>query len=88
MNPSIVLEFHEKQGVKYDLRKKNLCKLPKAKPTSYEVESISFREGFLWNTLNDSIKQEPTLARFKNSKKQVTSARAEYASNLVFVTWY
>ena len=30
-NSSTVLEFHEKKCVKYDLRKKNLCKLPKAK---------------------------------------------------------
>ena len=69
MNPSIVLEFHEKKCVKYDRRKKNLCKLPKAKAISYGVESISFRGSFLWNTLDDSIKQGPTLARFKNKIK-------------------
>ena len=69
MNLSIVLECHEKRCVKYDLRKKNLCKLPKAKGTSYGVESLSFRRIFLWNTLNDSIKHEPTLARFKNKTK-------------------
>ena len=36
------------------------------------------------NTLDYSIKQEPTLARFKNKMEsgQVTSARAEYASNI------
>ena len=66
MNPSIVWEFHEKKYVAYDLRKKNLCKLPKAKTTSYGVESLSFRGSFLWNTLDDNVKQEPTLARFKN----------------------
>ena len=65
MNPSIVWEFHEKKHVAYDLRKKNLCKLPKAKTTSYGVESLSFRS-FLWNTLDDNVKQEPALARFKN----------------------
>ena len=50
----------------YDLRKKNLCKLPKAKTIPYEVESLSFRGSFLWNTLDDNVKQELTLARFKN----------------------
>ena len=66
MNPSIVWEFHEKKYVAYDLRKKNLCTLPKAKTISYGVESLSFRGSFLWNTLDDNVKQEPTLARFKN----------------------
>ena len=79
MNSSIVWEFHEKKYVAYDLRKKNLCKLPKAisyilylisylisKTISYGVESLSFRGSFLWNTLDDNVKQEPTLARFKN----------------------
>ena len=69
MNPSIVLEFHEKKCVKYDLRKKNLCKLPKAKTKSNGVESIPFRGSFLWSTLDDSINKEPTLARFKNKIK-------------------
>ena len=66
VNPSIVWEFHEKKYVAYDVRKKNLCKLPKAKTISYGVESLSFRGSFLWNTLDDNVKQEPTLARFKN----------------------
>ena len=66
MNPSIAWEFHEKKYVAYDLRKKNLCKLPKTKTISYGVESLSFRGSFLWNTLDDSVTQEPTLARFKN----------------------
>ena len=29
MNPSVALEFHTKKYVKYDLGKKNLCKLHK-----------------------------------------------------------
>ena len=66
MNLSIVWEFHEKKYVAYGLKEKNLCKLPKAKKISYGVESLSFRGSFLWNTLDDNVKPEPTLARFKN----------------------
>ena len=65
MNPSIVWEFHEKRYVAYDLWKKNLCKLLKAKTNSYGVECLSFRGSFLWKTLGDYVKQEPSLARFK-----------------------
>ena len=69
MNPSIVWEFHEKKDLAHDLRIKSLSKLPKAKTTSYGIESLSFRGSFLWNTLDDSIKQEPTLSHFKNKIK-------------------
>ena len=64
MNPSIVLGFHAKKCVKYDVSKKNLCKLLEAKTTSYLEESVSFKGSFVWNTLDDSIKQEPTLDAF------------------------
>ena len=56
INPTIVWEFHEKKYVAYDLRTKTFCKRPKAKTTSYGIESLSFRGRFLWNTLEDSIK--------------------------------
>ena len=69
INPSIVWEFHEKKHVPYDLRKNNLCKLPRTKTTSYGVESLSFRGSFLWNILDDRVKQEPILACFKNKIK-------------------
>ena len=35
INPSIIQEFHEKKDVAFDLRRNNLCKLLKAKTTSY-----------------------------------------------------
>ena len=53
------------------LEKKTFYKLPKAKKMSYGVESVSFSGGFLWNNLDDSIKQEPTLAHFKNRIKSL-----------------
>ena len=72
MNLSIVWEFYKKKCVTYDLRKRELCKIPEAKTSSYGVESLSFRGSFLWNTLDDSIKQEPSLAHFKNKMKHYT----------------
>ena len=65
LSPSLVWEFHEKKHVEYNLRTKNLCKLPKTRSTSFELESLSFRGSFLWNTLDDSIKNEQTLLVFK-----------------------
>ena len=47
LNPSLVWEFHEEKHVTYNLRIKNLCKLPKIKTQGYGQESLSFRGGFL-----------------------------------------
>ena len=69
LNPSLVWEFHEKKHVAYDLRIQNLCKLPKIKTQVYGQESLSFRGSFLWNTLDDTVKNQPTLAAFKKRIK-------------------
>ena len=58
--------IHEKKCVEYNLRTKSLCKLPTIKSTSFGLESLSFRGSFLLNTLDDSIKNEPTLLALKN----------------------
>ena len=69
LNPSLVWEFHERNHVTYDLRIQNLCKLPKIKTQVYGQESLSFRGNFLWNTLDDTIKNQPTLTAFKKRIK-------------------
>ena len=69
LSPSLVWEFHEKKCVEYNLMTKNLCKLPMIKTTSFGLESLSFRGNFLSNTLDYSIKNEPTLLAFKNKIK-------------------
>ena len=71
LNPSYLWEFHERKEVTYDLRTKDLCKLPKIKKR-YGAESLSFRGSLLWNTLSDKIKQSPSLAAFKNQIKSWT----------------
>ena len=75
LNPSIVWEFHEKKPIKYNLRIQNLCKLPTIKTLGFGLNSLSFRGSFLWNTLDDSIKQVPTLSCFKKRIKDWTADR-------------
>ena len=69
LNPSLLREFHEKKHVTYDLRIQILCKLPKIKTQDYGQESLSFRGSFRWNTLDDAIKNQPTLTAFKKRIK-------------------
>ena len=69
LNPSYIWEFHEEKVVKYDLRTKNLCRLPKTQTTKFGIESLSFRGSLLWNTLRDQIKALPNVAAFKRAIK-------------------
>ena len=77
---------HEKKCVDSNLRTKNLCKLPTAKTKSFGLESLYFRGTFLWNTLDNSINNEPTLLVFKNKRKigLEKNAAAGSAANLLF----
>ena len=74
-NPSIVWEFHEKKPITHNIRIQNLCKLPTIKTLGFGLDSLSFRGSFLWNTLDDSIKQVPTLSRLKKRMKDWTADR-------------
>ena len=58
-------EFHKKKSITYNLRIQDLYKLPTLKTLGFGLDSLPFRGSFPWNTLDDSIKQEPTLSRFK-----------------------
>ena len=69
LNPSYIWEFHEEKVVKYDLRTKNLCRLPKTLTTKFGIETLSFRGSLLWNTLGDQIKALPSVAAFKRAIK-------------------
>ena len=75
LNTSIVWGLHEKKPITYNLRKQNLCKLPTIKTLGFGLDSLSFRGSFLWNTLDDSIKQVETLSRFKKRIKDWTADR-------------
>ena len=75
LNPSIVWEFHQEKPITYGLRLQNLCKLPTIKTFGFGLDSLSFLGSFLWNTLDDSIKQVTTLSRFKKRIKDWTADR-------------
>ena len=75
LNPPLVWEFHERKLATYILRIQYLCKLPPIKTMNFGLDSISFRGSFLCNTLDDSIKQEKTLACFQKRIGKWSGAR-------------
>ena len=44
LNPSYIWEFHEEKVVKYDLRTKNLCRLPKTQQQNLELSHYPLEE--------------------------------------------
>ena len=51
--------------IKYDLRTKNLLKVPKVKISTYGQSYLFFRGSMLWSTLSDSMKCAQSTESFK-----------------------
>ena len=65
LNPQYMWEFFVKKDVQYNLRIKELCKLPSVSSQRYGLNSLSFRGSLLWNNIDDEIKLSPSLEKFK-----------------------
>ena len=63
--PEYIWEFVVKKDVQYNLRTKELCKLPSINSQRYALDSLSVRGSRLWNTIDDEIKLSPSLEIFK-----------------------
>ena len=70
LNPSYIWEFFVKKDIPYNLRTKELCRLPSAQSYRYGLNSLSFRGSLLWNTLDDELKRADTLGSFKRGIKE------------------
>ena len=89
LNPEYIWDFFIKKDVSFNLRTKELCKLPSASSQRYGINSLSFRGSLLWNALSDDLKLTTSLVKLQ--KKYVagmaTTARATSALNLGFYTF-
>ena len=65
LNPEYIWDFFVNKDVQYNLRTKELCKLPSVSSQSYGLNSLSFRGSLLWNTIDDEIRLSPSLEKFK-----------------------
>ena len=50
--------------VQYNLRTKELCKLPSVSSQRYGLNSLSLRGSLLWSAIDDEIKLSPSLEKF------------------------
>ena len=49
-------KYFDRKDIPYNLRTNKLCQLPLTKTQRYGINSLSFRESLMWNTLDDRIK--------------------------------
>ena len=61
LNPSFMSEIFETRNIHYDLRNKNNLCIPKARTTSYGIETVGYLGQKLWQTLPHSIRESQSL---------------------------
>ena len=81
IGPAVLTEFCTTKEISYDLRTKNLLKIPKVKTSSYGQCSLSFRGSILWNTLSDSVKSAQNIKGFKT---MIRNWKGESCSCIVY----
>ena len=70
LNLSYIWEFFVKKNIPYNLRTKELCRLPSGQSHRYGLNSPSFRGSLLWNALDDELKRAEILRSFKRGIKE------------------
>ena len=83
LNPSYIWEFFSTKQIDYNLRIKNLVKLPQIKTHAFGRHCVTFRGSILWNTLRDDMKTCENVATFKKKIKtwKGQTAAANYVVN-------
>ena len=64
LNPEYMWDFFIKKDVPYNLRTKELCKLPSVSSQRYGIKFLSLRGSLLWNALSDDLKLTTSLVKF------------------------
>ena len=64
-SPDSICEFIQLGNSAYNLRGKDMLKLPKVNTTKYGIKSWKYYGPKLWNNLSDEIKSSTSYAAFK-----------------------
>ena len=65
LNPAYMREIFIKKEISYDLRIRQLCRLPIVNSKTFGASTLAFRGSLLWNTLNDEIKLLNPIQKFR-----------------------
>ena len=55
LSPTIIKDFFDLKNTRYDLRSKQLLKLPETSTSRYGTQARSFKVSLIWNTVPNKI---------------------------------
>ena len=70
INPAFMWELFERKEVNYNLRNKDLLRIPKFQTITYGANSISYRGSYLWNSMPDVVKSCERVLSFKRKLRE------------------
>ena len=69
LSPPIMKDFFDLKNTRYDLRSKQLLKLPKTSTSRYGTQSLCFKGNLIWNTVPNKFKNIDNIEDFKKHIK-------------------
>ena len=93
INPSFMKEIFVQKDITHNFRNHFPMRIPKARTSSYGIESLSFLGYKLWNNIPDDFKRIKLLHHLKGKLKDgMIAATAGYAKKsltlLIFISFY
>ena len=70
-NPEFMCSYFTFKNIAYNIRNGSLLKLPNAKSTYYDINSVHIRACLLWNGLTQSVKHSESIFELKRKLKEL-----------------
>ena len=69
LSPPVMKDFFDLKNTRYDLRSKQLLKLPETSTSRYGTQALCFKGSLIWNTVPSKIKNIDNIEDFKKHIK-------------------
>ena len=70
LSPPIMKDFFDLKNTRYDLRSKQLLKLPETSTSRYGTPALCFKGSLIWNTVPNNLKTLTILRISRNTLKE------------------
>ena len=67
LSPPIIKDFFDLKNTRYDLRSKQLLKLPETSTSRYGTRALCFKGSLIWNTVPNKFKNIINIEDFKSA---------------------
>ena len=67
LSPPIIKDLFDLKNTRYDLRSKQLLKLPETSTFRYGTRALCFKSSLIWNTVANKFKNIINIENFKSA---------------------